>query len=141
MPLPLQDAAKRLGWTPAQVRYRTRLLQGTGLLTPRRGSHGAIMYSEDDVAVLDRLRQLEADTGMSTQSAVQALISERPQAEPDDVVGALLAERLERIRHLEDELARAHEQIAWLQAQVLPMLPSRTSWWRRLLGRSSAEGR
>jgi DNA-binding transcriptional MerR regulator len=143
----IKDLAKRFGLSERQVRLRLTALDD--LLRQRMftGEFGRTLVDDDGFKIFERLRQLEAK-GLATSAAVEQLrqelsrdggggkgdrASETVNRGQDSELIAILKAEVEELRrdkaYLQEQLARALQQLEDLQRRALPPPPRRHWWW------------
>ena len=121
--LTVNDLADRLGLSVPQTRRLLRSVDSVVQSGVSRGRSNQIRISPDIVGVLDRARSLWVDNGLTLDDLPDALRAElngdNPVSDGDSKPSNGLSEGWRRyVEHLETELERRDDTIAWLRDRV-----------------------
>jgi DNA-binding transcriptional MerR regulator len=118
----IEAAAQRTGLTPRSLRYWEEL----GLVTPSgRSPSGHRLYTETDLARLEKIKQLRDTIGLSLAEIQQLLeaeavrdrVRERYRASPPAERAALLRQAIEQVGAQLEVIARKRKALADLQVE------------------------
>jgi len=122
----IEHLSTRLARTKDQLRHRVKLLGKTLEPYKRSGKKGKLLLTEDGVAILERLIQLE-DQGIAMSDAIeiirQELDGDEPQSSPPEqcqsgTIQELIWHLKQENEFLKDQIRSKDEQIAQLNKRL-----------------------
>lgn len=96
----ISQVSEVLGENPHVIRYWEKSFAG---IRPEKTRTGQRRYRTEDLAVLQRIRRMLRDEGLSVAGAKKRLESRKRLAEQADTLNAVRQDLQEALRHLKDE--------------------------------------